>query len=204
LHTNFKISASGCDLVLTRPDGTAADQVAVPVMPSDCAAGRAPDATGAWRVLPVPTPGFANNTNQVYEGVVSAVVPSVQPGFYAEQTLLALSTATPDAVIYYTTDGSAPTLHSLRYTRAFPLHNRSLEANALCLINTGSSYVTPTTLQPKACIVRAVAVRSGWMASPLFAARGSWAADRVVHGAGAFPRVGPHEHFRRDRHLRQS
>ena len=172
LHTNFKISASGCDLVLTRPDGRAADQVAVPVMPSDCAAGRAPDGTGAWRVLPVPTPGFANNTNQVFEGVVSAVAPSVQPGFYAEPALLALSTATPDAVIYYTTDGSAPTIHSLRYTRAFPLHNRSLETNALCLINTGSSYVTPTTLQPKACLVRAVAVRPGWMASPL--SGGTW------------------------------
>ena len=49
LHANFKISASGCDLVLTQPDGTTADQVAVPVMPSDCAVGRAPDGVGAWR-----------------------------------------------------------------------------------------------------------------------------------------------------------
>jgi len=172
LHTNFKISASGCDLFLTQPNGTTADHVAVPVMPSDCAVGRAPDGVGAWHVLPVPTPGFANNTNQVYEGVVSAVTASVPPGFYAGPTLLALSTATPDAEIYYTTDGSTPTTNSLRYTHPFTLNNRSLETNALCLINTGSFYVTPTTLQPKACIVRAVAVRPGWMASPLFG--GTW------------------------------
>ncbi|HRU70212.1 MAG TPA: CotH kinase family protein [Kiritimatiellia bacterium] len=172
LHTNFKISAGGCDLILTRSDGSVADQVAVPVMPSDCAAGRAPDGIGVWRVLPVPTPGFVNNTHVVYEGVVSAVEPSIAPGFYPESLLIKLSTATPDAEIYYTTDGSEPTIQSERYSRPFALNNRSLEPDALCLINTGTSYVTPTTPQPKACVLRAVAVRPGWMPSPLFG--GTW------------------------------
>jgi autotransporter-associated beta strand protein len=172
LHTNFKISASGCDLYLTQPDGTPADHVAVPVMPSDVAAGRSPDGGDAWRVLPVPTPGAANHTNLAYEGVVVAVAPSAAPGFYADAVTLALGTPTPDAAIYYTTDGSTPTTNALRYTQPLTLTDRSPETNALCLINTGTSYVTPAALQPKARVIRAVAVKPGWMDSPPFG--GTW------------------------------
>ncbi len=172
LHTNFKVSAGGCDLYLTAPGGAVADHVAVPVMPPDCSAGRSPDGGDAWRVLPSPTPGTANSTDVSYAGVVAAVSPSVAPGFYADTVSVAFSTPTPDATIFYTLDGSTPTTNALRYTGPLTLTNRSLETNALCLINTGSSYVKPTVSQPKARVVRAVAVRSDWLDSPL--SGGTW------------------------------
>ena len=173
LHTNFKVSASGCDLYLTEPEGTTTvDHVVVPVMPSDYSAGRAPDGGDAWRVLPSPTPGATNNAALSFEGVVAAAAPSVAPGFYADPVTVAFSTPTPDALIYYTLDGSTPTTNALRYAGPLTLSNRSLETNTLSLINTGSLYVRPTVTLPKASVVRAVAVKPGWRDAPLFG--GTW------------------------------
>jgi hypothetical protein len=172
LHTNFKISASGSDLYLAMPDGTEADHVAVPVMPSDIAAGRFPDGGDAWRVLPLPTPGAANSASGAFDGVVAPVAPSLAPGFYPGTVTLALSTETAGAEIRYTLDGSVPTAASPLYTGALTLTDRSPEPNVLCLINTGQLYGTPAALQPKARIVRAVAVKPGWLDSPLLG--GTW------------------------------
>ncbi|HWQ93623.1 MAG TPA: CotH kinase family protein, partial [Clostridia bacterium] len=185
LHTDFKVSASGSDLYLTEPTGTTVDHVAVPVIPADFSAGRSPDGGGSWRVFPAPTPGTINSTVLSYGGAVAAVTPSVTPGFYPDTMTVSFSTPTPDAVIYYTTDGSTPTTNALRYTGPLTLSNRSQESNSLSMIHTGTAgafnipsfgtvwnYVNPMVVLPKARVVRAVAVKSDWVNAPLFA--GTW------------------------------
>lgn len=179
LHTNFKVSASGCDLFLSEPDGTnRIDHVAVPVMPADYSAGRSPDGGDAWRVFPTATPGTAN-AGSSFAGVVIAPVPSVAPGFYSNTVTVSLSTPTPDAAVFYTTDGSTPTTNALRCTAAFTLEDRSPLPNGLSLTNTGkgatvsipcfgtvSNDLPPAASVPKAHVIRAVAVRPDWKESP--------------------------------------
>ena len=63
--------------------------------------------TGQLSYFATPTPG-APNTNPS-PGVAGTVAASVPDGFYTSAISVALSTPTPGATIYYTTDGSAPT-----------------------------------------------------------------------------------------------
>jgi len=78
-----------------------------------------------------PTPG-AVNTNSL-SGLVADVEISVPHGFYDTAFSLQLSTATPNADIYYTTNGDAPTLASgILYTGALSIsETTSLRAAAL-------------------------------------------------------------------------
>ncbi len=115
-HTNFKLSADGEYLALSRPDGTVAHAFA-PEFPAQSAdisyglvfgsdgkvsAGREP------RYFATPTPGAANV--ETARSVVEPVEASVPHGFYDAPMLVSLTTATPDATIRYTRDGSVPTL----------------------------------------------------------------------------------------------
>jgi hypothetical protein len=55
-----------------------------------------------------PTPGAAN-TNAV-DGVTSRVISDIEPGFFDSNISVSLSTATAGASIYFTTDGSTPSI----------------------------------------------------------------------------------------------
>ncbi|HMO66457.1 MAG TPA: lamin tail domain-containing protein, partial [Verrucomicrobiota bacterium] len=63
LHAGFRLAGEGGEtLVLTRPDGTAADRVAVPQLPRDVSFGRHPDGGGEWKYFAHPTPRAANTS----------------------------------------------------------------------------------------------------------------------------------------------
>lgn len=111
-HTNFSISAGGEPLLLTRPDGTLADQVEPVVLPEDVSFGRLGDEPTRLAQLQTATPGAANNTPERVEPP-APVAFSHASGRYGQPFSLALTHPDPAAVIVYTLDGSAPALDRL-------------------------------------------------------------------------------------------
>ena len=71
IHTNFKISAGGEDITLTRvSDYTIIDQVPAYAITPDNSYGRSPDGADFWQEFTSPTPGYSNNN-------ISLVSPAV-------------------------------------------------------------------------------------------------------------------------------
>jgi autotransporter-associated beta strand protein len=142
LHTNFRLSASGEYLALSRANGTIDDQFA-PVFParfSDVSYGHHAT-SNALRYFSPPTPGAANTGG--YEGVVEPPVFSVGRGFYDNPVNVALSSATPQSQIRYTTDGSKP-------------------SSTVGTLYSGSALPVTTTSK-----LRAIAYRAGWLSQPV-------------------------------------
>lgn len=108
-HTNFNLSTSGEYLAIVRPNGTVIDDAISPVFPeqfTDISYGL--DTGGNVYVFyGTPTPGAVNNTAP-YPGVVKDTNFSIKRGFYNTPQSVAITSATPGAVIRYTTDGSKP------------------------------------------------------------------------------------------------
>lgn len=106
LHTNFGVSADGEYLALKSPGGVIATEYApaFPAQRSNVAYGLF---SGGQGFFPVPTPGAVNGSP--VSGLVAEVDFGMPRGFHTSGFQLVLSTATPNATIRYTTDGSTPT-----------------------------------------------------------------------------------------------
>lgn len=95
---------------------------------------------------------------------------SVAPGFYDESFYVKLS-AQDGADIYYTWDGSTPTIHSEKYTGKILVYDRSGEANQVRSIqNVICDYLEATwdpTPVPKATVLRAIAVNQDGASSEI-------------------------------------
>ncbi|TVR82810.1 MAG: dockerin, partial [Saprospirales bacterium] len=128
LHTNFAISSSGEEVILTRPDGERIDEVEPRAIPRDLSWGRFPDGTDNWFYFESATPGHPN-ANPSFSGIVEPPTFSHQPGFYTEPFLLEISHPDTKVTIYYTTDGSNPTTESQQYTGPIEIYDRSGEEN---------------------------------------------------------------------------
>lgn len=144
LHANFKLSADGGELLLLAGDGaTVIDRLEYPRQTADVSYGRSPEATEQWRFMGTPTPGAANG--ETYLGAVADTKFSYDRGFYDEPFEVTISCKTPDAVIYYSVDGSEPITQRGRAIL-------------------GSIYSEPIRISTTTCL-RAQAVKSGWLAS---------------------------------------
>lgn len=77
-------------------------------------------------------------------GTVASPVPDKSPGLYYGDTSISLSSATPDARIYYTLDGSTPTDSTDEYTGPIPIRG-------------DGSTVT----------IKSMAAKNGWAVSPM-------------------------------------
>lgn len=141
MHTNFSLNRDGEYLALVDPQGNMvhAYSPAFPPQYEDIA-------YGMWLGQPsyfgVATPGRANE--QPFPGFTGRTIHSRDRGFYDEPFDLYIVSDTPDAVIYYTLDGSIPT-----------------EATRL-IFDPGRPIPVVTTMQ-----VRSVAVRPGWRSAPV-------------------------------------
>jgi len=111
-HTNFKISASGEEIILSDSSGTIVDRIYVPESLSDISYGRISDAAQSW-IFQVPSPGSAN-TGNVTPDFSDSVSVSMPGGFYPSTISVELSAGTSD--IYYTLGGSDPDSTSSKYT----------------------------------------------------------------------------------------
>lgn len=110
LHTNFSLDAGGEQVILSAPDGTIADSIRFPKQYTDQSWARSPDGEGPFLYHLTPTPGAANQGRSSVEPLVVADTEfSVDRGIYDEPFEVAITTATENAVIRYTLDGTAPT-----------------------------------------------------------------------------------------------
>ncbi|HEX04214.1 MAG TPA: T9SS type A sorting domain-containing protein, partial [Bacteroidetes bacterium] len=141
LHTNFKVSSSGETIMLTNPDGDMVDIVTVSEIPSDHSYGRQPDGGQNWFYFEAATPRFSN-ISQGFLGFADPPVFSIGGGFYLDGAVVSLS-ASPQATIRYTLDGSVPTPDSEEYTAPIQITDTQVvRARAYEAERLPSSYVT--------------------------------------------------------------
>jgi len=114
-HTNFKLKSSGEPVVLSNPQGVIIDQIIPDSIPTDISFGRQPDGNSSWYFFNDPTPGSVNNT-QGYAGIADPPVFSINGGPYVGSVSVELTSSVPQSQIYYTTDGSVPSINSFLYT----------------------------------------------------------------------------------------
>jgi hypothetical protein len=146
LHAGFQLDADGDSVYLFAADGgTLLDSITFDAQNADVSYGRYPEAADNWQFLLVPTPGAPNSPG--YEGRVAGIRFSRERGFCDQPFEVAISCDTPQATIYYTTDGTAP----YRFGGLVP---------------SGFAYSQPIRIAKTTCL-RAAAIRQNWLPSSI-------------------------------------
>jgi hypothetical protein len=118
LHTNYKLSAAGEKLILSNPLGLEIDKISFAAQLSDVSQGRKVDGTGDWGFFTQPTPGTSNVINPFFEDYTKPVPHfSVAGGFFPTPVLVDIQNLSGSGAVYYTTDGSVPTVNSQVFTQ---------------------------------------------------------------------------------------
>ncbi|MGC6467205.1 MAG: chitobiase/beta-hexosaminidase C-terminal domain-containing protein [Akkermansiaceae bacterium] len=152
-HTNFRLSASGDRVVLTRPDLQVEDQLLspYPVQTWRYTYGRQSD--GAWGFLSTGTPGSVNLGPALGEAPAAPVF-SAEGGFHSSALSLTLSSSTPGAVIRFSTDGTDP-LDGTEYTGPISItDNVTIRARSLLSGAIPSEGVTHSYLVGESSVLR--------------------------------------------------
>jgi len=124
LHSNFKIKGEGEALFLS-DNGINIHSVPSIELNENTSYGLQTDGSNPFVIFLEPSPGVSNNFS-ISSNVVSF---SKAGGIYDNRFSLSLSTEMPNTQIYYTTDGTSPTVNSIQYTGPLAL-NESLHSQA--------------------------------------------------------------------------
>ncbi len=130
-HVDFNLKKSGESVVLSAANGDLIDAVDFPRVAFRASYARMDD--GTFALSGIPTPGSQNPANFAYQ---APPVASMLSGGYSSAITVELTSATPGARIYYTTDGSVPTTQSTRYQAPITLS----ETTALRAMSTASGF----------------------------------------------------------------
>jgi hypothetical protein len=135
-HTNFTINSDGEEVCLydAAQSPISCLQISCPIF--DYSAGLHPDASQNQTFFISPSPGSSNNG---FENALSVALPpafSVEPGIYnGIQSITISDINTPQAQIYYTTNGDLPTQFSTLYQgEAIPVF-QSMVLRARCYVD---------------------------------------------------------------------
>ncbi len=108
LHTNFKLSTAGEELLLSDAFGARVDSIHTGQVISDVSRGRQPDGGPELHYFAVPTPK-ASNDSEPLNGFTSPPIFSLPGGLYQGQVVVYLYSPDPTATIRWTGGGWLPT-----------------------------------------------------------------------------------------------
>jgi uncharacterized repeat protein (TIGR02543 family) len=115
MHTNFKLSAEGEDVVLTNAMFAPQDAVSFGPMVADYSLGRHPDGSGPWLLMDIPTPGFINS-DQAFGGFADPPSVSLPGGLYSGTVTVEVIPPASGGEVRYTLDSVEPTESSPLFT----------------------------------------------------------------------------------------
>ena len=118
LHVNAKLNATGEDIGIFDANLNPIDTVSFGPQTPNISQGRPVEGDTIWTFFPNPTPGAPN------AGGASQAAPPIfskTSGIFNAPFQLSLFNTTPGTAIYYTTDGSLPTVSSAQYQTPIPI-----------------------------------------------------------------------------------
>jgi hypothetical protein len=118
-HTSFKISQTDKNpgkLMLSNPQGSIVDSRNIKKTQVNHSRGRISDGGTAWEVFTQPTPGANNGSAPYYTAYADRPNFDLAAGFYSDPQQVTITNNETNAVVRYTTDGTAPTPASPAYT----------------------------------------------------------------------------------------
>jgi hypothetical protein len=160
LHTNFKLSSWGEDIILTTPSSIVEDQVTAVSVAEDVSYGRSVDGSDMMERFHTSTPAASNSGS-------NNIIFSHNSGFYPDTIYLALTASNGDS-IFYTTDGTNPTATSLPYTGTLTLGSLMSQNDVITNISTSPYWSIPVLDNFKAHIIRAATFNGGVMTSNIY------------------------------------
>lgn len=148
-------------IYLSNRYGGIIDMVPVPDIASDMVYALNEE-SDEWIINQIPTPNAANNSVDIQELSVEYDVQvslSHESGFYDEPFYLEMNTI-PGYDIYYTVDGSVPTVGSIRYETPILVQDATINENVYSMRTDISvdEVVAPNYLVDKCNVIRAVAI----------------------------------------------
>ncbi|MBL7858644.1 MAG: CotH kinase family protein [Cyclobacteriaceae bacterium] len=114
-HTNFSLDSDGEELILSTPGLQQVDYIQFPKQYTNVAYGRTADGGSTWSYLVSPTPRTKNDSKAASMQLEKPEL-SMKAGRYTGVQTVSMSHALSSAAIYFTLDGTEPTISASRYT----------------------------------------------------------------------------------------
>ncbi|MDQ3191160.1 MAG: CotH kinase family protein [Bacteroidota bacterium] len=121
LHTNFKIKATGEEIIISNDKGNIIDSYNFGELQNNHSFGRNPDGSETWCVFNNPSPGNTNNSSNCYEGYEPEPVFSLDAGFYSGNQTVELYMPSASGILKYSDDGSIPTESASLYSTSLSI-----------------------------------------------------------------------------------
>jgi len=160
LHTNFKLSASGEEIILRSPNGDIVDSIKYESLLDDQSYGRKSDGSQQFEVFTKATPLEDNAKGAV---LVREPILSKSGGFYTEAFDLIITSQDSEAKIYYTTDGSDPIPEAsgtFQYTGSIKIKSRAGDANVLSMVRNISTDSWNSWKEPKGEVFKGTTLKT--------------------------------------------
>lgn len=142
-HTNFALKTRGETLYLYDADGELVDKLKYPEQDFDITYGRSFGNGESAGTFATATPGAANPMDflsEIREEPLGTATFSLPAGFYEDAIEVSLEAEDPEALIFYTTDGSDPRENGKLYLGPVKVSSRAGEPNQFVSIPNRFGY----------------------------------------------------------------